>query len=325
MLVHVPADGSRATLISIPRDSYVDIPGHPSNKINAAYADGYYFSDAHGAEAQQAAGASTLVATVKKLTGVTIDHYVQVGFAGFVDIVRAIGDIPIDLCKSVDDTHAHNVADGETGGSGFKMSAGHHDLTPQQALEFVRQRHNIPGPVTDDLGRELRQRYFLSQAFKRILSANVLLNPVKLHDLINAVDGAFTFDSQQLRPHRVRPADDEPDRGQHQRQVDPHRGLGHDRRAGRAQSRPGEGACLRPQDALQQPDTGQLVIVADAADIHLACAAPASSPGYEAAQLLRVLTASLAPHTFTRNTGVPAESVTASCRICPRGSEVGAT
>lgn len=198
MLVHVPADGSRATLISIPRDSYVEIPGHPSNKINAAYADGYYFSNAHGAEAQQAAGASTLVATVKKLTGVTIDHYVQVGFAGFVDIVRAIGDIPIDLCESVDDTHAYNVAHGESGGSGFKMSAGHHDLTPQQALEFVRQRHNIPGPITDDLGRELRQRYFLSQAFKRILSANVLLNPIKLHDLINAVDGAFTFDSQNF-------------------------------------------------------------------------------------------------------------------------------
>lgn len=198
MLVHVPADGSRATLISIPRDSYVEIPGHPSNKINAAYADGYYFSNAHGAEAQQAAGASTLVATVKKLTGVTIDHYVQVGFAGFVDIVRAIGDIPIDLCESVDDTHSYNVAHGESGGSGFKMSAGHHDLTPQQALEFVRQRHNIPGPITDDLGRELRQRYFLSQAFKRILSANVLLNPIKLHDLINAVDGAFTFDSQNF-------------------------------------------------------------------------------------------------------------------------------
>lgn len=198
MLVHVPADGSRATLISIPRDSYVDIPGHPSNKINAAYADGYYFSNAHGAEAQQEAGASALVATVKQLTGVTIDHYVQVGFAGFVDIVRAIGTIPIDLCKSVDDTHAHNVAIGETGGSGFKMSAGHHDLTPQQALEFVRQRHNIPGPITDDLGRELRQRYFLSQAFKRILSANVLFDPGKLHNLINAVDGAFTFDNQNF-------------------------------------------------------------------------------------------------------------------------------
>jgi LCP family protein required for cell wall assembly len=198
MLVHVPADGSKATLISIPRDSWVHIPGHPDAKINAAYADGYYYTNAKDADQAQTNGASTLVATVKQLTGVTIDHYVQVGFGGFVDIVRAIGTIPVDLCKSVDDTHAHNVAHGETGGSGFHMSAGHHDLTPQQALEFVRQRHNIPGPITDDLGRELRQRYFLSAAFKRILSAGVLLNPFRLRSLIRAVDGAFTFDNNNF-------------------------------------------------------------------------------------------------------------------------------
>jgi LCP family protein required for cell wall assembly len=198
MLVHVPADGSKATLISIPRDSWVHIPGHPDGKINAAYADGYYYSGAQGTKAQQSAGAGTLVATVKELTGVPIDHYVQVGFGGFVDIVKAIGTIPIDLCESVDDTHAYNVAHGETGGSGFDMSAGHHDLTPQQALEFVRQRHNIPGPITDDLGRELRQRYFLAAAFHRILSAGTLLNPFKLRSLVKAVDDAFTFDNNNF-------------------------------------------------------------------------------------------------------------------------------
>jgi LCP family protein required for cell wall assembly len=195
MLVHVPADGSKATLISIPRDSWVQIPGHPDAKINAAYADGYYYEGAHGTKAQQAAGASTLVATVKKLTGQPIDHFVQVGFEGFVQIVKAIGKIPINLCHSVDDTRAYNIAHNESGGSGFKMSAGHHDLGPRQALEFVRQRHNIPGPVSDDLGRELRQRYFLSAAFKRILSANTLFNPLKLRDLVKAVDDAFAFDN----------------------------------------------------------------------------------------------------------------------------------
>lgn len=195
MLVHVPADGSRATLISIPRDSWVHIPGHPDGKINGAYADGYYYGGAQGSDAQQTVGASTLVATVKQLTGVSIDHYVQVGFEGFVHIAEAIGSIPINLCQSVNDTHAYNVAHGQTGGSGFRMSAGHHNLTPQQALEFVRQRHNIPGPVSDDLGRELRQRYFLTAAFKRILSAKTLLDPFKLRKLIKAVDDAFTFDS----------------------------------------------------------------------------------------------------------------------------------
>lgn len=198
MLVHVPADGSKATLISIPRDSWVHIPGHPDAKINNAYADGYYYSGAQGAEAQQEAGASTLVATVKQLTGVPIDHYVQVGFQGFVQIANAIGRIPIDLCESVDDTHAYNVAHGQNGGSGFKMSAGPHNLTAQQALEFVRQRHNIPGPVSDDFGREQRQRYFLSAAFKKVLSAHTLLNPFNLRKLIKAVDGAFTFDNRNF-------------------------------------------------------------------------------------------------------------------------------
>jgi LCP family protein required for cell wall assembly len=194
MLLHVPADGSRATLISIPRDTYVNIPGYNSNKINAAYADGYYLSGAQGTDAQQAAGANELVATVKALTGAEIDHYVQVGFAGFIDIVKAIGTIPINLCESVNDTHKHNVQEGTNGGSGFVMSAGHHDLTPRQALEFVRQRHNIPGPITDDLGRELRQRYFLSEVFKKVMSAGMLFNQSKLRALITAVNNAFTFD-----------------------------------------------------------------------------------------------------------------------------------
>ena len=194
MLVHVPADGSRATLISIPRDSWVQIPGFRDAKINAAYADGYYNSGAKGEKAQQKAASSTLLATVKQLTGEPIDHYVQVGFAGFEEIVAAIGKIPVTLCHAVDDTHAYNVAHNETGGSGFKMSKGHHDLNPVQALEFVRQRHNIPGRISDDLGRELRQRYFLSAAFKGVLSAGNVLNPFRLRKLMNAVSDTFTLD-----------------------------------------------------------------------------------------------------------------------------------
>ena len=184
MLVHVPADGSKATLISIPRDTYVDIPGHPKNKINAAYADGYYNSGATSVKQAQENAATTLVETVKKLTGAPIDHYVQVGFSGFENIVKAIGTIPVNLCRTVSDWR-----------SGFHMSAGPHDLDPTQALEFVRQRHNIPGPVSDDFGRELRQRYFLAAAFKGIISAHVLLNPGRLHALLTAVDGAFVTDN----------------------------------------------------------------------------------------------------------------------------------
>ena len=198
IVVHIPADGARATLLSIPRDTYVQIPGFAPDKINAAYVDGYGEDSGASEKQDENNGATLLVQVIKNLTGLQIDHYVQVGFGGFVNIVKAIGTVPIDLCESVDDTHAHNVITGVGGGSGFKMDAGIHDLTPLQALEFVRQRHNIPGPVPDDLGREARQRYFLKQAFNKIATAGVLLNPIELKHLITAIDGAFTFDGRNF-------------------------------------------------------------------------------------------------------------------------------
>ena len=192
MVLHVPADGSRATMISIPRDSFVDIPkGWAKNKINAAFADAY--SDAAGTEDQKrAAGADLLLATVHKLTGLRIDHYVQIGFGGFYTIAKALGGISVNLCQATNDTHAYNVAHwGESFGSDFKMSAGKHHLTPVQVLQFVRQRHNLNG---GDIARERRQQYFLKTAFNKIASAHVLLNPGKLHKLIKAVDGALYVD-----------------------------------------------------------------------------------------------------------------------------------
>jgi LCP family protein required for cell wall assembly len=190
MIIHVPADGSKATMISIPRDSYVDIPGgYLKNKINAAYADRY--SDSTGDEAaREAAGMDELLATVKELTGLKINHYVQVGFGGFYKIAQVVGNIPVNLCQDTDDTLSRNLAAGYGhSGSNFKMSAGKHELNPVQAVEFVRQRHFLPH---GDLDREKRQRYFLSAAFNKLKSA--LLNPVKLNDLIKAISGAFTID-----------------------------------------------------------------------------------------------------------------------------------
>jgi LCP family protein required for cell wall assembly len=190
MIVHIPADGSRATLISLPRDSYVKIPGYGMNRLNAAYAEAYAASSGgHGAKV--AAGATLLYKTVEQLTGLTIDHFVQVGLLGFVRISNAIGGIPINLCKSVDDTVAHNRATGVGGGSGFDMSKGHHVIKGVTALEFVRERHNLPD---FDLSRVERQRYFLTAAFRKIQSAGVLFDPSRLNALINAVDKSLYVD-----------------------------------------------------------------------------------------------------------------------------------
>ena len=205
LVVHVPADGSRATLISIPRDSYVDIPGFQSNKINAAYVDGYtYGTDGYPVDGsssdqqRQAAGLTLLIRVIKNLTGLEIDHYVMVNFLGFYNIAQAIGGIPVNLCHAVDDTGAYNQAHGEGAvGSGFQMSAGHHDLTPLQSLEFVRQRHNLVdsrGNQLNDIGREARQRYFLGAAFAKIESAGTLIHPGTLSSLVDALKSTLILD-----------------------------------------------------------------------------------------------------------------------------------
>lgn len=204
LIVHVPANGAKATLISVPRDSYVAIPGFDNNKINAAFVDGstsgtagYPVTSSSSVAQKQAAGITLLVRVLKNLTGLQIDHYVLVNFLGFYNIAKAINGVTVDLCHAVDDTVAANRAQGVSGGSGFVQTAGVHNLTPVQALEFVRQRHNLldaHGNELNDIGREARQRYFLAAAFRRIETAGTLLNPGKLNALVAAIKSTLTID-----------------------------------------------------------------------------------------------------------------------------------
>ena len=193
MVVHIPADGSKAQIISLPRDSYVDIPGHEKAKLNAAYVDGYNSLNQNAtSDDRRAAGAKLLIRTISDLTGLTIDHFVQVSLIGFVKISDAVGGVTINLCSAVDDSAAANQAAGMDGnGSGFKMSAGVHKISGVTALEFVRQRHFL---TNGDLDRAARQRYFLTQAFGKIASAGTLLNPGKLSSLAHAIDQAIYVD-----------------------------------------------------------------------------------------------------------------------------------
>jgi len=180
MIVHVPANGARATLISLPRDTYVNIPGYGMDKLNAAYVDGY--GHATGTSDQRrAAGASLLIKTISNLTGLSIDHYVQVSLMGFYDISNAIGGVTVDLCDNVDDTVAHNRAIGSDGGSGLVMSKGKHVIKGVKALEFVRQRHGLP---RGDLDRVRRQQYFLTAAFRKVASVGVLFKLKELGDAV---------------------------------------------------------------------------------------------------------------------------------------------
>jgi LCP family protein required for cell wall assembly len=139
-------------LISIPRDSYVDIPGYGDNKINAALAFG---------------GPTLLVETVEQATGLRIDHYMGIGFAGLADVVNTVGGVRMCVQTAI-------PAD-PTGDSGFKgLSAGCHNLNGTQALEFVRDRHSF---ATSDLQRIQDQRAFLSALLAKATSPGVYLNP----------------------------------------------------------------------------------------------------------------------------------------------------
>ncbi len=146
MLLHLGS--GRPVLISIPRDSYVDIPGHGYNKMNAALAFG---------------GASLLIRTVENVTGLKIDHYMGIGFGGLVSVVNQIGGVPICLKTAVHDSY-----------SGVNLSAGCHNLNGTQALAFVRDRHSF---ATGDLQRIQDQRAFLSALLNKATSPGVYLNP----------------------------------------------------------------------------------------------------------------------------------------------------
>jgi LCP family protein required for cell wall assembly len=191
MELHVPADGSKPTIISFPRDSWVDIPNNGKGKINAAYGDGYVAAkNAHKSENDaQSAGIIMTARTIDALTGLHIDHYMQVNLLGFYRISNAIGGVTVCLNKAQNpNTDSDQFGKGY---SGINLPKGVSVIKGSQALAFVRQRHGLPN---GDLDRIKRQQYFLSAAFHKVTSAGVLLNPFKLNDLLGAVGSSLLTD-----------------------------------------------------------------------------------------------------------------------------------
>ena len=174
IVLHIPADGRKATLISFPRDSWVDIPGFGKNKLNAAF--GFGSRDGGG----NAGGARLLIKVIQNMTGLSIDHYVRVSLLGFYNVVKALGPVNVCLKNAVDDPW-----------STTKLPAGVSSLNAKQALSFVRQRHGLPN---GDLDRQVRQQYFLSVEASKLLSAGTLLNPVKLGSVLDAVSSSIETD-----------------------------------------------------------------------------------------------------------------------------------
>ena len=192
ILVRIPDEaGLPTTAVSIPRDSYVAIPGFGTHKINSAYARAAAAARtrlaAQGvtgpALEQQAAQAArrTLVTTVEQLTGVSVDHYAEVNLAGFADITQAVGGVPVCLNAPVRDSY-----------SGADFAAGPQTLQGPAALAFVRQRHGLP---RGDLDRVVRQQAFLASLAHEVLSTGTLADPAQVSGLIAAVSRYVVVDS----------------------------------------------------------------------------------------------------------------------------------
>ncbi|MFK4224316.1 LCP family protein [Streptomyces sp. NPDC019890] len=184
MLVHISQDRERASVVSLPRDSYAEIPEHTDEttgnhhgahpvKLNAAYAEG---------------GPALTVRTVEQMTKVKIDHYLEVDFTSFMKTVDALGGVEVCTPRAMKDSY-----------TGLNLGVGTHKLDGGHALQYVRSRH-IDGAA--DLGRMQRQQRFVAALINQATSSGVLLNPVKLREvastMLNSVRADQGFGTEEM-------------------------------------------------------------------------------------------------------------------------------
>jgi LCP family protein required for cell wall assembly len=183
ILVRIPNNGKSATAISIPRDSYVEAPGVGKMKINGVYGSVKEekrvqlvesgVSDADADKQSTEAGREALIKTVANLTGVTVDHYAEIGLLGFALITDALGGVNVCLKDAVYEPL-----------SGADFPAGWQKLDGPQALSFVRQRHDLP---RGDLDRVTRQQAVMASLAHEVISSKTLSSPSTLGRLQEAV------------------------------------------------------------------------------------------------------------------------------------------
>ncbi len=163
MLARFSGDRQHAQLISIPRDSWVDIPGHGKNKINAAYAFG---------------GPSLLIQTVEQLTQVRIDHYVAIDFDGIIQVTDDLGGVDVVVAET-------------TSNGPYTFPAGPNHLDGDQVRWYLAQRYGLPG---GDFDRVKRQQQYLRAMFGKLFSSDTFTDPGRLDAALLAVTSAVSID-----------------------------------------------------------------------------------------------------------------------------------
>lgn len=156
MVIHLSEDHSRVTVVSLPRDTWTEIPGKGTHKINSAY---------------QFGGAPLAVKAVQHTTGLKIDRYIEVNVLGFIDVVDSLGGVTVCTPVPINDPK-----------TGLNLAAGTHELPGVQALGYARTR----ATVRSDLDRIDRQQQVISALLNEALSAQTLANPAKLASFVNS-------------------------------------------------------------------------------------------------------------------------------------------
>lgn len=176
MILHVGDNGD--TLVSLPRDSDVVIPSYKGSTSGKVYPNQGRHTKLNAAYAED--GPTLLVRTVEYNTGLHIDHYVEIGFAGFAKIVDAVGGVDITIDKGFKDKY-----------SGADFKAGKQTLNGEEALAFVRTRHAF---AASDLQRTKNQQKFLSALAHQVATPSTVLNPFKFYPTMSAGLDTLTVD-----------------------------------------------------------------------------------------------------------------------------------
>ncbi len=192
ILIHIPADGSHAVAISIPRDDYVDVAGYGPQKIKEAYGLAKYSSEIKLLKAgvqnperekqSRDVGRALTIATIGTLLDVPIDHFAEVNLVGFYDLANAIGGVQVCLNHAVNDAKY----------SGAILPAGLQTITGTQALAFVRQRHGLPN---GDLDRTHRQQAFITGVITKFRTQGLFGDLGKLKGLLGVAQKDVVIDS----------------------------------------------------------------------------------------------------------------------------------
>lgn len=167
MILHIDGNRRGASVISIPRDSWVVVPGHGPAKINAAFSYG---------------GPSLAIKTVENLTDIRIDHLAVIDWQGFKQLTDALGGVTLDIPKTVHDRYRH-----------ITWTAGRHTMTGAEALNYVGQRAGLPG---GDFDRIHRQQYFLKTLLSDTLHQEFRKEPAQVYKVLNTITNNLSVDSQ---------------------------------------------------------------------------------------------------------------------------------